>query len=130
MGSSHPMKRRHTDPLEWLARLPIPGLARCRIPDDLDAVTHVGWEDPGGSDVPALDLTGDPAAGASIFASAGCGGCHTLSASDSSGSFSYGVGVSWIVSPRVAFDLEYQPIVAEGSDWSSSSLNLGFRFRF
>lgn len=53
-----------------------------------------------------------------------------VSASDSSGSLSYGVGVSWIVSPRVAFDLEYQPIVAEGSDWSSSSLNLGFRFRF
>jgi opacity protein-like surface antigen len=53
-----------------------------------------------------------------------------ISASDSSGSFSYGVGVSWIVSPRVAFDLEYQPVVAEGSDWSASSLNLGFRFRF
>jgi opacity protein-like surface antigen len=52
------------------------------------------------------------------------------SVSDSSGSFSYGVGVSWIVSPRVAFDLEYQPVVAEGDDWSSSSLNLGFRFRF
>lgn len=52
------------------------------------------------------------------------------SVSDSSGSFSYGVGVSWIVSPRVAFDLEYQPVVAEGSDWSASSLNLGFRFRF
>jgi CubicO group peptidase (beta-lactamase class C family) len=47
------MKRRRTDPLEWLARAPIPGLARCRIPDDLDAVTHVGWEHPGGSDVPA-----------------------------------------------------------------------------
>jgi opacity protein-like surface antigen len=53
-----------------------------------------------------------------------------VSASDSSGSFSYGVGVSWIVSPRMAFDLEYQPVVAEGSDWSASSLNLGFRFRF
>jgi len=39
------------DPLEWLAHAPIPGLARCRIPDDLDAVTDVGWEDPGGSDV-------------------------------------------------------------------------------
>jgi opacity protein-like surface antigen len=53
-----------------------------------------------------------------------------VSASDSSGSFSYGVGVSWLVSPRMAFDLEYQPVVAEGSDWSASSLNLGFRFRF
>ena len=27
---------------------------------------------------PALDLTGDPAAGKAIFASAGCVGCHTL----------------------------------------------------
>lgn len=46
------MPARRADPLEWLARLPIPGLARCRIPADLDAVTDVGWEDPGGSDVP------------------------------------------------------------------------------
>jgi len=45
------MPARRADPLEWLARLPIPGLARCRIPADLDAVTDVGWEDPGGSDV-------------------------------------------------------------------------------
>lgn len=45
------MPVRRADPLEWLARVPIPGLARCRIPDDLDAVTDVGWEDPGGSDV-------------------------------------------------------------------------------
>ncbi|HXK24155.1 MAG TPA: serine hydrolase domain-containing protein, partial [Myxococcota bacterium] len=46
------MPARRPDPLEWLARLPIPGLARCRIPADLEAVTDVGWEDPGGSDVP------------------------------------------------------------------------------
>jgi CubicO group peptidase (beta-lactamase class C family) len=45
------MARRNTDPLEWIARAPLPGLARCRIPHDLDAVTDVGWEDPGGSDV-------------------------------------------------------------------------------
>src|SRR5512134_892108 len=45
------MARRSTDPLEWIARAPIPGLARCRIPDDLDGVTDVGWEDAGGSDV-------------------------------------------------------------------------------
>ena len=45
------MPRRRTDPLEWIARAPLPGLARCRVPDDLDAVTDVGWEDPGGSDV-------------------------------------------------------------------------------
>ena len=45
------MPRRRADPLEWLTRAPIPGMARCRIPDDLDAVIDVGWEDPGGSDV-------------------------------------------------------------------------------
>jgi CubicO group peptidase (beta-lactamase class C family) len=42
---------RRADPLAWLARVPLPALVRCRIPDDLDAVTDVGWEDPGGSDV-------------------------------------------------------------------------------
>ncbi len=29
--------------------------------------------------------TGDPAAGADVFASAGCGNCHTLAAADASG---------------------------------------------
>ena len=34
------------DPLEWIARAPLPFLARCRVPSDLDAVTRVGREDP------------------------------------------------------------------------------------
>ena len=34
---------------------------------------------------PALELTGDAAAGETVFASAGCGACHTLSAAGSSG---------------------------------------------
>jgi mono/diheme cytochrome c family protein len=38
-----------------------------------------------GGDLPALDLTGDATNGESIFASAGCGACHTLSAAGSSG---------------------------------------------
>jgi CubicO group peptidase (beta-lactamase class C family) len=46
------MPSRRADPFEWLTRAPIPQMARCRIPADLDAVTDVGWEDPGGSDVP------------------------------------------------------------------------------
>lgn len=46
------MPTRRSDPLEWLTRAPIPHMARCRIPADLDSVTDVGWEDPGGSDVP------------------------------------------------------------------------------
>jgi CubicO group peptidase (beta-lactamase class C family) len=47
------MARRRTDPLEWLALVRLPGLLRCRVPDDLEAVTHVGWEQPGASDVSA-----------------------------------------------------------------------------
>lgn len=39
----------------------------------------------GNADVPALGLTGDPAKGANVYASAGCGGCHTLSAAGSTG---------------------------------------------
>ncbi len=39
----------------------------------------------GSEDLPALSLTGDAAAGETIFESAGCGGCHTLSAAGSSG---------------------------------------------
>jgi mono/diheme cytochrome c family protein len=35
--------------------------------------------------VPAFRLTGDPAKGKSIFASASCGGCHTLAAAHSTG---------------------------------------------
>jgi CubicO group peptidase (beta-lactamase class C family) len=46
------------DPLAWLARTPIPGVARCRVPDDLDAVTDVGWEDPGGADVSRESVEG------------------------------------------------------------------------
>jgi cytochrome c553 len=39
----------------------------------------------GNPDLPALELTGDAAAGEQIFASSGCGACHTLSAAGSSG---------------------------------------------
>jgi mono/diheme cytochrome c family protein len=35
--------------------------------------------------VPAFKLKGDPTAGAKIFGSAGCGGCHTLAAAHSTG---------------------------------------------
>jgi mono/diheme cytochrome c family protein len=35
--------------------------------------------------VPATALKGDPAKGKGIFASAGCGGCHTLAAAHSTG---------------------------------------------
>ncbi len=39
----------------------------------------------GAADLPALALEGDATAGAEIFASSGCGGCHTLAAAGSSG---------------------------------------------
>jgi cytochrome c6 len=35
--------------------------------------------------VPAFKLKGDPKKGAGVFASAGCGGCHTLAAAKSTG---------------------------------------------
>jgi mono/diheme cytochrome c family protein len=37
------------------------------------------------ADLPALGLEGDAAAGKAVFASAGCGSCHTLAAAGSSG---------------------------------------------
>lgn len=36
-------------------------------------------------DLPALALTGDATAGKAVFASAGCGSCHTLSAAGATG---------------------------------------------
>jgi cytochrome c6 len=39
----------------------------------------------GNDDLPALDLTGDAASGATIFADSGCGSCHTLAAADATG---------------------------------------------
>ena len=37
------------------------------------------------ADLPALKLKGDATAGKAVFASAGCGGCHTLAAAGSNG---------------------------------------------
>lgn len=39
----------------------------------------------GNSDIPALGLTGDAANGETVYASAGCGGCHVLAAAGSNG---------------------------------------------
>ena len=39
----------------------------------------------GNADLPALELTGNATAGESVFASAGCGACHTLSAAGATG---------------------------------------------
>lgn len=39
----------------------------------------------GNENLPALELTGDAAAGEAVFASGGCGACHTLAAAGASG---------------------------------------------
>jgi cytochrome c553 len=39
----------------------------------------------GGENLPALDLTGDATAGQEVFASQGCGSCHTLAVANASG---------------------------------------------
>jgi mono/diheme cytochrome c family protein len=39
----------------------------------------------GAADLPALNLTGNPTSGKELFASNGCGGCHTLADAGSSG---------------------------------------------
>ena len=44
-----------------------------------------GTETTDTSDLPALKLTGDPAAGKEVFTSAGCAGCHTLSDAGATG---------------------------------------------
>jgi mono/diheme cytochrome c family protein len=50
-------------------------------------VGEIPEETTGGSDaeLPALDLTGDAEAGKAVFASSGCGACHTMNAAGSSG---------------------------------------------
>jgi hypothetical protein len=45
-------------------------------------------------------------------------------------SISYGLGVSWKVATRAAFDLEWLPQLAKASDWRSDALTIGFRFQF
>ncbi len=45
-NASHREYSGGVDPLELLTRAPLPFLARCRIPADLDSVTHVGREQP------------------------------------------------------------------------------------
>jgi mono/diheme cytochrome c family protein len=46
---------------------------------------EIPTETSGGEDLPALELTGDPANGESVFASNGCGGCHVLAAAGAAG---------------------------------------------
>lgn len=54
----------------------------------------------------------------------------TISASDSQGSFSYGVGASWFVTPRFILDFEYQPALVDGSLFKADSFGVSFRTRF
>lgn len=52
------------DLIEWIAQAPLPFLARCQIPADLEAVTRIGREDPlegTGVDAEAIDEVWDAA---------------------------------------------------------------------
>jgi mono/diheme cytochrome c family protein len=46
---------------------------------------ETGGAETGGADTGAAEPQGDPAAGEEVFASAGCGSCHTLAAAGTSG---------------------------------------------
>ena len=67
-GSSRPRKRSRTAP-----RRPRP------------TPTETGEPEPGDDDRGGRRGEGDAAAGEAVFASAGCGGCHTLEAAGASG---------------------------------------------
>ncbi|HJU47813.1 MAG TPA: c-type cytochrome, partial [Gaiellaceae bacterium] len=54
-------------------------------PETVEGTLPTETEGGDNADIPALSLTGDATKGESVFASAGCGGCHTLSAAGSSG---------------------------------------------
>ena len=55
-------------------------------PETVEGTLPTETTDDDGGDVPATSLTGDAANGETVFASAGCGGCHTLEAAGSNGS--------------------------------------------
>jgi opacity protein-like surface antigen len=57
-------------------------------------------------------------------------GTETISAQDSQGSLSYGLGVSWLLGQSFALDLEFQPELVDGDVWKMQSLNASFRMRF
>jgi mono/diheme cytochrome c family protein len=68
-----------TVPLILLAALAL-ALAGCGGDDDDETAAATG-----GDTAAATDTGGGAADGAAVFASAGCGGCHTLEAAGSSG---------------------------------------------
>jgi mono/diheme cytochrome c family protein len=53
-------------------------------PDKVVGEVPVAEPDPGAADLPALKLTGDAAAGKTVFTS-NCGGCHTLADAGTTG---------------------------------------------
>lgn len=59
------------------------GTETTATPDEV--VGELPTTTPDTSDLPALELTGDPAAGEAVFTSSSCGGCHTLAAAGASG---------------------------------------------
>jgi cytochrome c553 len=59
-----------------------------------------------GAAPPPVAATGDPAAGKQVFASAGCGGCHTLKAAGSSGNVGPNLDQLKPAAARVAHQVE------------------------
>lgn len=85
------MRRRPTALLFVLPALVVLVVAGCgghktvRATPDKVVGTLPTSTQPAAGNLPALKLKGDPAAGKSVFASAGCGGCHVLEAAASAG---------------------------------------------
>jgi cytochrome c6 len=67
------------------------GVAGCGGAEDVTATPETiegvvpEPENGGGEDLPALDLTGDPTAGKTVWDANGCGACHVLAAAGAAG---------------------------------------------
>jgi len=86
-----PPMRRTTAVLALLAALLLLVAAGCSGGEEVTATpetvegTLPETTQPSNEDLPALELEGNAEAGKGTYVSAGCGGCHTLAAADSTG---------------------------------------------
>jgi cytochrome c6 len=88
--NSTPMRRTHVVALllvlaiGLLATGCLDGTDQTATPDEVVGKVPVATTDTGASDLPALKLTGDAAAGKAVFTT-NCGGCHTLADAGTTG---------------------------------------------
>ena len=86
------MHRWHAAPVVLLAAVALlaagclDGEDTTATPDKVVGTVPTATTGGGNKDLPALDLKGDATAGKSVFTSAGCASCHTLSDAGASGS--------------------------------------------